>query len=139
MPLFNIQRMAARPISFARQQSTNVSQPMTRKIIIRIYKSNKCWIAQQAQQKAQALLDMLPGDTFLKKTTFATLGAGLASFLISKGIYVFDGESLILISFLIVTRYLYLKLSGPLSDYLQGLIDVEPIITKSQLFRRKRG
>jgi hypothetical protein len=78
----------------------------------------------QAASRAQALIDLLPGSTALTKTAYATIGTGLAAFLITKGIYVPNDETLVLIAFALTTRTLYTKLSGPLSSYLETSITV---------------
>ena len=79
---------------------------------------------QNAQTRAQALLALLPGDTAFTKTAYATIGTGLGAFLISKGIYVPNDETLVLIAFAITMRALYNKLSGPVSEYLENSINV---------------
>lgn len=67
---------------------------------------------------------MLPGDTAFTKTAYATIGTGLGAFLISKGIYIPNDETLVLIAFAITMRALYNKLSGPVSEYLENSINV---------------
>ncbi|RUS24292.1 hypothetical protein BC938DRAFT_473821 [Jimgerdemannia flammicorona] len=48
--------------------------------------------------KASSIIDALPGNSLVSKTTFVTLGAGLATFLVSKEIYVLNEETLVLIA-----------------------------------------
>lgn len=78
----------------------------------------------QAASRAQAIIDLLPGSTAFSKTAYATIGTGLGAFLISKGIYVPNDETLVLIAFALTIRTLYNKLSGPLSSYLEASIAV---------------
>lgn len=59
-----------------------------------------------------------------KKTTYATLGSGVAAFLISKGIYIPNEETLVLVAFIIVVRGLFVKLSGPVTAYLDAEFNV---------------
>ena len=77
----------------------------------------------EVQSRAQGLLAMLPGETAFSKTAYATIGAGLGAFLISKGIYVPNDETLVLVAFAITIRALYNKLSGPVSEYLENSIN----------------
>lgn len=67
---------------------------------------------------------MLPGDTAFTKTAYATIGTGLGAFLIAKGIYIPNDETLVLAAFAITIRALYTKLSGPVSEYLENSINV---------------
>ena len=110
----------ARPFSTQQQQqgtttpnnatsATETAQPLT---------------TAQAASRAQALIDLLPGSTVLTKTAYATIGTGLGAFLITKGIYVPNDETLVLIAFALTIRTLYTKLSGPLSSYLESSITV---------------
>lgn len=70
---------------------------------------------------------MLPGDTAFSKTAYATIGTGLGAFLIAKGIYIPNDETLVLAAFAITIRALYTKLSGPVSEYLENSINVKVI------------
>lgn len=67
---------------------------------------------------------MLPGETAFSKTAYATIGTGLGAFLIAKGIYIPNDETLVLLAFAITVRALYTKLSGPVSEYLENSIKV---------------
>ena len=67
---------------------------------------------------------MLPGETAFSKTAYATIGTGLSAFLIAKGIYIPNDETLVLLAFAITVRALYTKLSGPVSEYLENSIKV---------------
>ncbi|KAG2224641.1 hypothetical protein INT45_007886 [Circinella minor] len=52
----------------------------------------------EPKQKAASIIDSLPGNSFVSKTGFVTLSTGLATFLISKEIYVFNEETLVLVA-----------------------------------------
>lgn len=92
---------------------------------------------EEAQSRAKALLAMLPGETAFSKTAYATIGTGLGAFLISKGIYIPNDETLVLVAFAITIRALYNKLSGPVSEYLEKSISVrmKNVIIPSVYFR----
>jgi F-type H+-transporting ATPase subunit b len=78
----------------------------------------------EAESRAKSILKLFPGETMFSKTAYVTITTGLVSFLISKGIYIPNEETLVLISFLITVRALYNKLSKPISDYLENSINV---------------
>ncbi|KAI9323800.1 hypothetical protein BX666DRAFT_1890574 [Dichotomocladium elegans] len=52
----------------------------------------------EPKQKAASIIDSLPGNSLVSKTGFVTLSTGLATFLISKEIYVFNEETLVLVA-----------------------------------------
>ena len=79
---------------------------------------------EEANSRAKSLLALLPGDTAFTKTAYATIGTGLGAFLISKGIYIPNDETLVLAAFALTIRALYTKLSGPVSEYLEKSINV---------------
>jgi F-type H+-transporting ATPase subunit b len=51
------------------------------------------------ESKAQSIIDSLPGNSLISKTGYVTAIAGAATYLISKEIYVFNEESLVLLAF----------------------------------------
>ncbi|KAI7907300.1 uncharacterized protein BX663DRAFT_134094 [Cokeromyces recurvatus] len=53
---------------------------------------------EEPKQKANSLIDVLPGNSIVSKTGYITGATGLAAFLISKEIYVLNEETLVLIS-----------------------------------------
>lgn len=81
-------------------------------------------LEEQARGKAQALLEMLPGDSLFKKSAFATVSGGLTAFLVSQGIYVPNEETLILVAFLIMARLAYVKLASPIGSLFESYITV---------------
>ncbi|KAI9288978.1 hypothetical protein BC943DRAFT_126010 [Umbelopsis sp. AD052] len=62
---------------------------------VRNYSSNEV----EPKKQASSIVDSLPGNSLVSKTGFVTLSAGLATFLISKEIYVFNEETLVLVAF----------------------------------------
>ncbi|KAI8073905.1 hypothetical protein BC940DRAFT_315501 [Gongronella butleri] len=50
------------------------------------------------KQKATSIIDSLPGNSIVSKTGYLTLGTGFATFLISKEVYVFNEETLVLVA-----------------------------------------
>ncbi|KAI9347069.1 hypothetical protein BD770DRAFT_395840 [Pilaira anomala] len=53
---------------------------------------------EEPKQKANSLLDSLPGNSIISKTGYVTAATGLSAFLISKEIYVVNEETLVLVS-----------------------------------------
>ena len=90
---------------------------------------------EEANSRAKSLLAMLPGDTAFSKTAYATIGTGLGAFLIAKGIYIPNDETLVLAAFAITIRALYTKLSGPVSEYLENSINVNSCVLFVALFQ----
>lgn len=86
--------------------------------------SNLIYLEEEARGKAQALLEMLPGDNIFKKSAFATVSGGLTAFLVSQGIYVPNEETLILVAFLIMARLAYVKLASPIAGLFESYITV---------------
>lgn len=75
------------------------------------------------QIKAQQLLDKIPGNSLISKTSVVTLATALSAFAISKEFYVFNDDSVVLISFATICALLYSK-GGPFySKWANGHID----------------
>lgn len=70
------------------------------------------------KQKAHSIIDSLPGNNIITKTGYITLGTGLTTFAISKELYVFNEETLILISFIGMCAVVYRGLRQPLAEYM---------------------
>ncbi|CAO3595102.1 unnamed protein product [Absidia cylindrospora] len=51
----------------------------------------------KAEEKKSSILDSLPGNSGVAKAAYLTTGAGLATFLISKEIYIVNEETLVLV------------------------------------------
>lgn len=78
---------------------------------------------EEAQGRAHQILQYFPGNTLARKATYATIVSGLTAFLVANGIYIPNDETLILAAFVIVSRFLYVKLSAPVAALLDGAID----------------
>ncbi|KAI8343546.1 hypothetical protein BC941DRAFT_508967 [Chlamydoabsidia padenii] len=79
----------ARPALSISRQSLGVST-------VRSYSAQQP-TQQDPKQKANSIIDSLPGNSIVSKTGYITLGTGLATFLISKEVYVFNEETLVLV------------------------------------------
>ncbi|CAO3649179.1 unnamed protein product [Cunninghamella echinulata] len=55
-------------------------------------------VRNYSAQQANSIIESLPGNSLVTKTGYVTLGTGLATFLISKEIYVFNEETLVLVA-----------------------------------------
>lgn len=110
MKLLNLRPFSSTANSKTNETSSSTSTPITK---------------EEANSRAKSLLAMLPGDTAFSKTAYATIGTGLGAFLIAKGIYIPNDETLVLAAFAITIRALYNKLSGPVSEYLENSINVK--------------
>ncbi|ORX52393.1 hypothetical protein DM01DRAFT_1336761 [Hesseltinella vesiculosa] len=70
-----------------------VSRPSLSSAAMRLYSTE-----QDPKQKANSIIESLPGNSIVSKTGYVTLATGLATYLISKEIYVFNEETLVLVS-----------------------------------------
>ena len=88
----------------------------------------------EPKQKAASIIDSLPGNSFVSKTGFVTLSAGLATFLISKEIYVFNEETLVLVASGGLLAVLLKYLREPYNNMANDHINVnKEIISKVEL------
>ncbi|KAI9173089.1 atp4 subunit B of the stator stalk of mitochondrial F1F0 ATP synthase [Blastocladiella emersonii ATCC 22665] len=84
-------------------------------------------------QKAKSVIDALPGNNIVSKTGIVTLGTGAAAFAISKEIYVFNEETLILASFLGIATLLYRGMKEPIVQWSEGRIsNIMNILTQAR-------
>jgi hypothetical protein len=58
--------------------------------------TNECLLIVE-EKKESSILDSLPGNSGAAKAAYLTTGAGLATFLISKEIYILNEETLVLV------------------------------------------
>ncbi|ORX94898.1 hypothetical protein K493DRAFT_324721 [Basidiobolus meristosporus CBS 931.73] len=77
----------------------------------------------EPQQKAQSIIDALPGNSFISKTGYITVGAGIITWAISKEIYVFNEETLVLGSFIGIVTYLLKIMKQPYNEWAEGHIN----------------
>ncbi|KAI3629001.1 hypothetical protein CBS9595_000073 [Malassezia furfur] len=73
--------------------------------------------------KAASLLDALPGNSLVSKTTWVTLGAGLTAFTVSNELYVANDESVILAAFLIFATFVGRATAKPYTEWANSTID----------------
>ena len=76
------------------------------------------------EAKASSIIDSLPGNSLISKTTWVTLGAGLTAFGVSNELYVANDETVILAGFLIFATLLGRSVSTPYRDWADATIAV---------------
>ncbi|CAO3704006.1 unnamed protein product [Rhizopus stolonifer] len=81
--------------AFVRPSLMNASRQSLGVSAVRHYTTQK---EVEPREKASSIINNLPGNSFVSKTGFLTLGTGLATFLISKEIYVLNEETLVLVA-----------------------------------------
>ena len=69
------------------------------------------------ETRAASILDALPGNSFVSKTTWVTLGAGLTSFAVSNELYVANDETVILGGFLVFLTLIARSVSKPYTEW----------------------
>ncbi|KAF9975708.1 atp4 subunit B of the stator stalk of mitochondrial F1F0 ATP synthase [Actinomortierella ambigua] len=74
------------------------------------------------ESKAQSIIDSLPGNSLITKTGYVTALAGAATYLISKEIYVFNEESLVLFAFLVTFGGIVKSARQPFNEWADGHI-----------------
>lgn len=79
------------------------------------------------ETRASALLDLLPGNSLVSKTSWVTIGTGLSALAISKELYVANEETVILVAFLIFATFIGRTISGPYKEWADGQIEVRLI------------
>jgi len=67
--------------------------------------------------KATSIIDALPGNSVISKTGYLTVGTGLATWLISKEIYVVNEETLIAVSFAGLVIAVYRSIKQPYIEW----------------------
>ncbi|CAG8533778.1 25972_t:CDS:2 [Dentiscutata erythropus] len=84
-------------------------------------------------QKAHSIIDALPGNSLLTKTGYITVGTGLVALTISKELYVFNEETVVLLAFIGLIIPLYRVLRKPFNDWAEGQkTHVNSILEKAQ-------
>lgn len=76
------------------------------------------------EAKAASILDALPGNSLISKTTWVTLGAGLTAFTVSNELYVANDETVILAAFLIFATFVGRATAKPYTDWANATIEV---------------
>ncbi|PVU88271.1 hypothetical protein BB561_005945 [Smittium simulii] len=88
---------------------------------------------QDPAAKAHSLIDMLPGDNFVTKTGYIAATTGATAFLISKEIYVFNEESIIVAALAGMLTLLYSKMREPLNSWAKDYsTSLETILNKAR-------
>ncbi|CAG8813295.1 27392_t:CDS:2, partial [Gigaspora margarita] len=70
-------------------------------------------------QKAHSIIDSLPGNSLLTKTGYITVGTGLVALTISKELYVFNEETVVLLAFIGLIIPLYRVLRKPFNEWFE--------------------
>lgn len=76
------------------------------------------------EKRASALLDLLPGNSLISKTSWVTLGTGISALAISKELYVANEETVVLAGFLIFATLVGKQLAAPYAEWADGQIKV---------------
>merc|ERR1712183_442201 len=74
------------------------------------------------EAKATSIIDSLPGNSLISKTTWVTLGAGLTAFGVSNELYVANDETVILAGFLIFATLLGRSVAKPYTNWADSTI-----------------
>lgn len=65
-------------------------------------------------------IEFIPGADNTKKLAFVSLSSALTAALVSSDIYIVNSESPLLLTFLIVMRFLYLKAGPVIGEYIEN-------------------
>ncbi|KAF9365809.1 atp4 subunit B of the stator stalk of mitochondrial F1F0 ATP synthase [Mortierella sp. NVP85] len=85
------------------------------------------------ENKAQSIIDSLPGNSLLSKTAYVTALTGAATYLISKEIYVFNEESLVLFAFAATFGGIVKAAREPFNEWADGHINkIRSILQKAR-------
>ena len=76
------------------------------------------------EAKAASIIDSLPGNSLVSKTTWVTLGAGATAFAVSNELYVANEETVILAGFVIFVSLLSRVISQPYTNWANSYIEV---------------
>ncbi|KAI8352318.1 hypothetical protein B0O80DRAFT_454269 [Mortierella sp. GBAus27b] len=74
------------------------------------------------ESKAQSILDSLPGNSLISKTAYVTAFTSAAAYLISKEIYIFNEESLVLFAFAATFGGIVKNAREPFNEWADGHI-----------------
>ncbi|KAK3810795.1 MAG: hypothetical protein J3Q66DRAFT_350235 [Benniella sp.] len=85
------------------------------------------------ENKAQSIIDSLPGNSLLSKTAYVTALTGAATYLISKEIYVFNEESLVLFAFAATFGGIVKAAREPFNEWADGHINkIRSVLQKAR-------
>ncbi|KAF9341609.1 atp4 subunit B of the stator stalk of mitochondrial F1F0 ATP synthase, partial [Mortierella sp. AD094] len=83
---------------------------------------------------AQSIIDSLPGNSLLSKTAYVTALTGAATYLISKEIYVFNEESLVLLAFAATFGGIVKAAREPFNEWADGHITkIRTVLQKARV------
>ncbi|KAI1311889.1 atp4 subunit B of the stator stalk of mitochondrial F1F0 ATP synthase [Mortierella claussenii] len=86
------------------------------------------------ESKAQSIIDSMPGNSLITKTGYITALAGAATFLISKEIYVFNEETLVLLAFTATFGGIVKAAREPFNEWAEGHINkIRTILQKARV------
>ncbi|KAF9944924.1 atp4 subunit B of the stator stalk of mitochondrial F1F0 ATP synthase, partial [Modicella reniformis] len=86
------------------------------------------------ENKAQSIIDSLPGNSLLSKTAYVTALTGAATFLISKEIYVFNEETLVLFAFAATFGGIVNGVREPFNEWADGHINkIRSVLQKARV------
>ncbi|OMH85576.1 ATP synthase subunit 4, mitochondrial [Zancudomyces culisetae] len=74
-------------------------------------------VSKSSEEKATSIIASLPGDSMVTKTGYIAAATGLTALLISKEIYVFNEETVILAAFASLVTLLYTKVREPMKQW----------------------
>ncbi|PWN96564.1 hypothetical protein FA09DRAFT_310184 [Tilletiopsis washingtonensis] len=112
---------AALPRAGALRTAARPSPAMLRAVAV--LPSTRAYSDKAAPEKrASALLDLLPGNSLISKTSWVTLGTGISALAISKELYVANEETVVLAGFLIFATLVGKQLAAPYAEWADGQI-----------------
>ncbi|KAF9438328.1 atp4 subunit B of the stator stalk of mitochondrial F1F0 ATP synthase [Entomortierella beljakovae] len=86
------------------------------------------------ENKAQSIIDSLPGNSLLSKTAYVTALTGAATYLISKEIYVFNEETLVLLAFAATFGGIVKAGREPFNEWADGHINkIRSVLEKARV------
>jgi len=71
----------------------------------------------EPKQKALSIIDALPGNSLITKTGYITVGTGLVTLAISKELYVFNEETLLVVSFVSIAAVIFRAVRKPINEW----------------------
>jgi len=74
-------------------------------------------------ERANSIIESIPGSSLVSKTGTVVLGTGLTAAAISSELYVVNEETVVLVGFLILVTYLGRSISAPYAEWAQGQVD----------------
>ncbi|KAG1046645.1 hypothetical protein G6F43_010875 [Rhizopus delemar] len=130
MALRLISKKAASAAIAARPSLMNASRQSLGASAVRHYTAQK---EVEPKEKANSIINSLPGNSLVSKTGFVTLSTGLATFLISKEIYVLNEETLVLVASAGLLGVLLKYLREPFSNMAdEHIARIKNVLTKAR-------